>query len=83
MKILAKRNLDFIKDMNFDLVRGRLVKSTHYFDDMQDKDAKLALLRALSTEPGNREDFELRSIEPYVRSMSIFKAYSDFKYQDF
>ena len=80
MKTLVKRNLDFIKDINFDLVRGKMIKSTHYFDDMKDRDTKLALLRALSSEPGNREDYELRAIEPFVRSMSIFKSYSDFKY---
>ena len=31
-RVLFKRRDDWIKDLNMNLVRGKVVKSTHYFD---------------------------------------------------
>lgn len=33
-KILFKRRDDWIKDLNLNLVRGKVVRSTTYFDDL-------------------------------------------------
>ena len=32
-KTLFKRKDDFVKDMNFDLLNGKITKGTYYFDD--------------------------------------------------
>ena len=54
-KVLLKRRDDWIKDLNMNLVKGKVVRSTHYFDDL-DRTSKLTLLKALDSEPGVRED---------------------------
>ena len=54
-KVLLKRRDDWIKDLNMNLVKGKVVRSTHYFDDL-DRNQKLTLLKALDSEPGARED---------------------------
>lgn len=82
IKEMTKRKEDWIKDLNLNLVKGKVVKSTHYFDDQIDEN-KLKLLKALETEPGSREDKEFKVIEPYIRSMSVFKPYAEFESSDF
>ena len=79
-KILFKRRDDWIKDLNLNLVKGKVIKSTHYFDEIENLD-KIKLLRALDTEAGPERDTTL--IEPLVRSMSVFKPYAEFSSSDF
>jgi len=81
-KVLFKRRDDWIKDLNLNLVRGKVVRSTVYFDELADPQ-KLQLLRALETEPNNREPHECALIEPYVRSMTFLKPYQEFESSDF
>ena len=64
------------------MVRGKVVKSTHYFDELGYTD-KAKLVKALEVDPGMREDADCRLIEPFVRSMSLFKLYSEFESSDF
>jgi len=35
-KVLLKRRDDWIKDLNMNLVKGKVVRSTHYFEDLID-----------------------------------------------
>ena len=81
-KVLEKRRSDWLADLNMNLITGKVIRSTHYFNTLED-DEKLSVLRVLDSEPGNREDGECRIIEPFVRSMSLFKPYSDFEFSDF
>ena len=64
------------------LVRGKVVKSTHYFDEAPLAE-KAKLVKALETDPGMRDDKECALIEPFVRSMSLFKLYNEFESADF
>jgi len=43
VKEMTKRKEDWIKDLNLNLVKGKVIKSTHYFDDQNDEN-KLKLL---------------------------------------
>ena len=81
-KTLFKRRDDWIKDLNLNLVKGKVIKSTHYFDTIPKLD-QIKLVRALEVENENREPKEFDIIEPYVRSMSIFKPYAEFESADF
>lgn len=82
MNTLLKRRDDWVRDLNMNLVRGKVIRSTHFFDELQDYN-KLELLKALDSEPGSRDDSEVRLIESYVRSMSFFKPYAEFESIDF
>lgn len=80
-KILEKRREDWIKDLNMNLVTGKVVRTTHFFEDLPDF-RKLDLLKALDSEPGLRDDAECKQIERYIRSMTFFKPYSEFESKD-
>ncbi len=41
------------------------------------------LMKALDTEPGNRENKQLDLILKYIRSMSVFKQYEEFEDSDY
>ena len=81
-KVLLKRRDDWIKDLNMNLIRGKVVRSTLYFEELKDHD-KIALLKALESEPGQREVDDCKLIEPFIRSMSFFKPYAEFESSDF
>ena len=81
-KTLEKRREDWGKDLNMNLIKAKVIRSTHYFDQIYD-DERLALLKALETEPGMRDDEECKTILKYVRSMSFFKPYENFQTSDF
>ena len=40
-----KRRDDWIKDMNFNLIKGKVVKATHYFDDELTNVEKIKLVK--------------------------------------
>lgn len=81
-KVLLKRRDEWIKDLNMNLVRGKVIRSTHYFDDLEDAQ-KMTLLKALDSEAGMRDDTQCKAIEAYVRSMTFLKPYSEFESVDF
>ena len=64
------------------LIKGKVIKSTHYFDNISRVD-QIKLVRALEVEHENRDFKEFEVIAPYVRSMSIFKPYAEFGQRDF
>ena len=37
-RVLFKRRDDWIKDLNLNLVKGKVIKSTHYFEELPIKD---------------------------------------------
>lgn len=78
-----KRRDDWIRDLNMNLIKGKVIKSTHYFDDELNNEGKIKLVKALANEPGKRDNEEMRLIEKYVRSMQIFKPYAHYKSEDF
>ena len=80
--VLQHRKADWIKDLNMNLITGKVVRSTHYFDSL-DHHKKVLLVKALAHEPGNREHKDCELIEPYVRSMTVFKPYKNFESSDF
>ena len=82
MNVLLKRRDDWIRDLNMNLVRGKVIRSTHFFDELADPQ-KLQLLKALDSEQGAREDSDAKIIEQYIRSMSFFKPYAEFESIDF
>ena len=82
-QVLLKRRDDWIKDLNFNLIKGKVVKATHYFDDDLTNVEKIKLVKCLASEPGKRDNETVRTIEKYVRSMSLFKPYAHFKSDDF
>ena len=82
-QVLMKRRDDWIKDMNLNLVKGKVVKATHYFDDELSNVEKIKLVKALHSEQGKRDMHELQMIEKYVRSMVLFKPYAHFLPGDF
>ena len=77
-----KRRDDWIKDLNLNLIKGKVVKSTAYFDKIS-KIEQIKLVKALETDHENRDAKEFKIIKPYVRSMSFFKPYAAFKSKDF
>ena len=81
-KVLFKRRDDWIKDLNMNLVKGKVIRSSHYFDELTERD-QIGLLRALETEQGSREEKDCALIEPFVRSISMFKPYAEFESGDF
>ena len=81
-KILMKRRDDWIKDLNLNLIRGKVVKSTHYFEDCTHGE-QVELVKALDVEPGNRENKHCETILKYIRSMTVFKQYEEFEDSDF
>jgi len=81
-KVLIKRRDDWIKDLNMNLIKGKVVKSTHYFDDLCKLD-KIKMVRALEVDHESRDLKEFDLIAPFVRSMSIFKPYAEFETRDF
>ena len=78
-----KRRDDWIKDMNFNLIKGKVVKATHYFDDELTNVEKIKLVKGLASEPGKRDHETVKTIEKYIRSMALFKAYAHFRSDDF
>ena len=54
-QVLMKRRDDWIKDMNLNLVKGKVVKATHYFDDELSNIEKIKLVKALHSEQGKRD----------------------------
>ena len=80
--MLLKRRDDWIKDLNFNLIKGKVVKATHYFDDVSNVE-KIKLVKCLASEPGKRDTETVKTIEKYVRSMALFKPYAHFKSDDF
>lgn len=81
-KTLLRRKDDWVKDLNMNLVKAKVIRSTLYFDDLMDAQ-KLALLKSLETEQGSRDEADTKHIEPYVRSISLFKPYAEFTSDDF
>ena len=81
-KTLMKRRDDWIKDFNLNLIMGKVVKSTHYFDQLGYNEQR-ELLHALNVEPGNREHKHCELILKYIRSISVFKPYEEFEDNDF
>lgn len=81
-KTLFRRRDDWVKDLNLNLVKGKVIKSTHYFDTLSKCD-QIKLVRALEVDNESRDVKEFELIEPYVRSMSIFKPYAEFESNDF
>ena len=65
------------------LIAGKVVKSTHYFDNQLTNTEKIKLVKALHSEPGNRSEQECNMIEPYIRSMALFKPYAEYDSNDF
>ena len=82
-QVLLKRRDDWIKDLNFNLIKGKVVKASHYFDDELNNEQKVKLVKCLASEPGKRDLETVRTIEKYVRSMSLFKPYAHFESDDF
>ena len=64
------------------LVKGKVIKSTHHFDELENND-KIKLVKALASEPGKRDHEEMKMIEQYLRTVSLFKPYAHFKSEDF
>ena len=64
------------------LCRGKVVKSTNYFDQLSKVD-QIKLVKALEVDHESRDVKEFDLIAPYVRSMSIFKPYVEFDNKDF
>lgn len=64
------------------LVKGKVVKSTHYFDGLS-RVEQIKLVRALEVDHESRDAKEFEAIGPFVRSMSIFKPYAEFEDRDF
>ena len=64
------------------LVTGKVIKGTHFFDE-QSKPNQVKLVKALATEPAERELKDNQLIENYVRSISVFKPYKSFLSSDF
>lgn len=81
-RVLIKRRDDYIKDMNMNLLKGKVIRSSHYFEEITFPQ-QMAIIRALEEEPGAREDVSCKLLEPYVRSMSFFKPYQEFESSDF
>ena len=81
-KVLFKRKDDFIKDLNLNLLTGKITKSTYYFDE-ESRQTQIELIRALEAEPGSRDPDQCNAIEPFLKSMKFFKQYSEFKKDDF
>ena len=63
------------------LISGKVIKSSYYWDEIKDE-AKIRLIQALHKEPEAREDADCKEIEKYIRSISVFKPYAEFEYED-
>ena len=50
-KEMIRRKEEWIKDLNLNLVKGKVIKSTHYFDELS-LERKRILIEALNTDPG-------------------------------
>ena len=81
-KVLIKRRDDYIKDMNMNLVKGKVIRSSHYFEEITQPE-QMNIIKALEEEPGARVDISCKLLEPYLRSMSFFKPYQEFESSDF
>ena len=80
--ILQHRKTDWIKDLNMNLITGKVIKSTYFLDEATQED-KLDLRNAFASEPGNRETKDCQVIENFVRTMTVFKPYKEFETGDF
>ena len=81
-RVLFKRKEDFLKDLNLNLFTGKITKSTNYIDE-NGRETLGRLVSALEKESGEREPELCNLIEPFVRSISIFKPYREFESSDF
>ena len=81
-RVLIKRRDDYIKDMNMNLLKGKVIRSSHYFEEISYPE-QMGIIKALEEEPGTREDISCKLLEPYIRSMSFFKPYQEFEPSDF
>ena len=71
-----------MQDLNFNLCTGKVVRTTHYFEELE-FEAKKKLLKALDTDKESRTERDIEQIEPYVRSFNFLKRYTDFTSDDF
>ena len=53
-QVLLKRRDDWIKDLNFNLIKAKVIKATHFFDELSNEQ-KVKLVKCLASEPGKRD----------------------------
>ena len=64
------------------MVTGKITRETYWQEDVP-KQTQINLVNALEVEPGQREVEQYKAIEPFVRSLKMFKPYAEFESADF
>lgn len=81
-KFFMKRKDELIKDLSLNMLTGKITRETYFHEDIP-RVNQLSLIKALQVEPGTREVDQYKVVEPYLRSLKMFKPYADFESADF